>query len=62
VVLPVPLSISFRESHLLTSWCTDDRCDMAGNNENHGRSRRPGAEDQRWSSIGQILNGQTIES
>jgi hypothetical protein len=34
---------------------------MAGNDEHHGRSRRPGAENQGWSGIGQVLGGQTIE-
>jgi hypothetical protein len=29
---------------LLVSWCVGDRCDMAGNDEDQGRSRRPGAE------------------
>jgi hypothetical protein len=28
---------------------------MTGSDEDHGRSRRPGAEDQRWSSIGRVL-------
>jgi hypothetical protein len=46
---------------LLVSWCAGDRCDMAGNDENHGRSRRPGAEDRGWASTGQVLGGQTIE-
>jgi hypothetical protein len=45
---------------LLFSWCADDRCDMAGSDEEHGRSRRPGAGDQRWSSIGCVLGGWTI--
>jgi hypothetical protein len=33
---------------------------MAGSDEEHGRSRRPGAGDQRWSSIGCVLGGWTI--
>jgi hypothetical protein len=33
---------------------------MAGNNEDRGRSRRPGAEDWRWSSTGRVLDGRTI--
>jgi hypothetical protein len=33
---------------------------MAGNDEDHGRSRRPGVEDQKWSSTGRILGGRTI--
>jgi hypothetical protein len=54
-------SILCGESHLLVSWCVGDRCDMAGSNEDLGRSRRPGAEDRRWSSTGQVLGGRTIE-
>jgi hypothetical protein len=34
------------ESCLLVSWCVGDRCDMMGSDENRGRSKRPGAEDQ----------------
>jgi hypothetical protein len=34
---------------------------MAGSNEDHGRSRRPGAEDQGRSGTGRVLDGQTIE-
>jgi hypothetical protein len=45
---------------LLVSWCTGDRCDMAGSDDDHGRSRRPGAEDWRWSSTGRVLGGWTI--
>jgi hypothetical protein len=33
---------------------------MAGSNEDLGRSRRPGAKDQGWSSIGRVLSGRTI--
>jgi hypothetical protein len=33
---------------------------MAGSDEDHVRSRRPGAEDRGWSSIGRILGGQRI--
>jgi hypothetical protein len=33
---------------------------MAGSDEDHGRSRKPGAEDQGWSSTGRVLGGQTI--
>jgi hypothetical protein len=32
-----------------------------GHDEDPGRSRRLGAEDRRWSSIGRVLGGQTIE-
>jgi hypothetical protein len=33
---------------------------MAGSDEDRGRSRRPGAEDRGWSSIGRVLGGRTI--
>jgi hypothetical protein len=35
------------ESRLLVLWCVGDRCDMVGSDEDHDRSRRPGAEDRR---------------
>jgi hypothetical protein len=38
------------ESHLLVSWCAGSRCDIAGSDEDRGRSRRPGAEDRGWSA------------
>jgi hypothetical protein len=34
---------------------------MIGSDEDRGRSRRPGAEDQGWSSICRVLGGRTIE-
>jgi hypothetical protein len=40
------ISISFRESCLHVSWCAGGRCDMVCNDEDRGRSRRPGAEDR----------------
>jgi hypothetical protein len=46
---------------LLVSWCIVDRCDMAGSYDDHDRSRRPGAEDRRWSSTGWVLGGRTID-
>jgi hypothetical protein len=46
---------------LLVSWCASDRCDMTGSDEDRGRNRRPSAEDRRWSSIGRVLSGRTIE-
>jgi hypothetical protein len=46
VVLP-HLSCSFRESCLLVSWCAGNRCDIADNDEDRVRSRRPDAEDQK---------------
>jgi hypothetical protein len=41
--------VSFGESCLLVSWCVCGRCGMACSNEDRGRSRRPGVEDQGWS-------------
>jgi hypothetical protein len=38
--------VSCGESHLIVSWCACGRCDMAGSDEDRGRSRRLGAEDQ----------------
>jgi hypothetical protein len=46
---------------LLVSWRAGDKCGMAGSDEDCGRSRRPGAADRGWSSIGQVLSGQVIE-
>jgi hypothetical protein len=46
---------------LLLSLCTGSRCDMAGSHEDRGRSRRPGAENQGWSSIGRVLGGRIVE-
>jgi hypothetical protein len=45
---------------LLVSWCVGDRCDMAGNDEDLGRSRIPTAEDRRWSSTDRILTDRMI--
>jgi hypothetical protein len=38
-----------------------DKCDMVDNDEDHGRSQRPGAKDQGWSSTGQVLGGRMSE-
>jgi hypothetical protein len=57
VVLPL-LSILVGESRL---WCAGDWCGMASSDEDSGRSRRPSAEDQEWSSIGQVLGGRMIQ-
>jgi hypothetical protein len=43
------ISVSFGESRLLVSLCASGMCSMAGSDEYHGRSRRPSAEDRRWS-------------
>jgi hypothetical protein len=45
---------------LLVSWCAIGRCDMAGSDEDRGRSRRPDVEDRGWSSTGRVLDGRTI--
>jgi hypothetical protein len=37
------------ELRLLVSWCAGGRCGMACSDEDHGRSRRPDAEDRGWS-------------
>jgi hypothetical protein len=55
------LPILCGESLLLVLWCACDRCDIAGSDEDHGRSRRPGVEDRGWSSTGEVLYGRTIE-
>jgi hypothetical protein len=34
---------------------------MAGSDEDRGRIRRPGAEDQGWSSTDRVLGDRTIE-
>jgi hypothetical protein len=41
--------VSFEESRLPVSLCAGGRCGMACSDEDSGRSRRPGAEDQGWS-------------
>jgi hypothetical protein len=48
------------ESHFLVSWCVGDRCDIAGSDEDLGRSSRPGAEDRGWSTTGWVLGGRMI--
>jgi hypothetical protein len=55
------LSVSCGETCLLVLLCVGDRCGMAGNNYDRGRSRRHGAEDQGWSSTGRILDGRMIK-
>jgi hypothetical protein len=45
-VVLLPLSCLCGESRLLISWCAGGRCDMAGNDEDRGRSMRPGVENQ----------------
>jgi hypothetical protein len=35
-------------------------CDMMSNDEDLGRSRRPGAKDRGWSSTGRVLSDWTI--
>jgi hypothetical protein len=38
-------------------WCVGDIRDVAGSDEDHSRSRRPGAEDRGWSSTSRVLGG-----
>jgi hypothetical protein len=40
------ISVLFGESCLLVSLCAGGRCGMTCNDEDRGRSRRPGAEDR----------------
>jgi hypothetical protein len=49
--------VSCGESCLLVLWCAGGRCGMADNDEDRGRSRRPGAEDQGWLGTCQVLGG-----
>jgi hypothetical protein len=41
---------------LLVSWCVGDKCNMAGNNEDRSRSRRPSA----WAGDGQAQVGYLV--
>jgi hypothetical protein len=43
--------VSFGESCLLVLWCAGGRYGMTCSDEDHGRSRRPGAEDREWSHM-----------
>jgi hypothetical protein len=52
--------VSFGESCLLVSWCAGGRCGMACSDEDHIRSRRPGAED-RDGRTGRVLGDRAIE-
>jgi hypothetical protein len=54
------LSILCGELCLLVSWCVGDRCDVAGSDEDLGRSMRLGLDDRRWLSTARILGGRTI--
>jgi hypothetical protein len=40
--------VSFGESHLLVLWYAGGRCGMICNDEDCGRSRRRGVDDQGW--------------
>jgi hypothetical protein len=52
--------VSFGESCLLVSWCAGGRCGMVCSDEDHGRSKITGAEDQGWSRKS-VLGGRAIE-
>jgi hypothetical protein len=41
--------VSLGELRLLVSWCAGGRCGMSCSDENRGKSKRPGAEDRKWS-------------
>jgi hypothetical protein len=43
--------VSFGESCLLVSWCVGGKCGIVCSDEDHSRSRRPGAEDRGWSHM-----------
>jgi hypothetical protein len=45
------LGTNFRSTifRICIYWCVGGRCAMACNDEDHGRSRRPGTEDRGWS-------------
>jgi hypothetical protein len=43
--------VSFGELRLLVLWCAGGRCGMVCSDEDHGRSRRPGAKDRGWSHM-----------
>jgi hypothetical protein len=59
--LSYPIICLCGESRLLVSGCVGDRCDIVDSDEDLGRSRRPGAEDQGWSITGRVLGGRMIE-
>jgi hypothetical protein len=48
---------------LLVLWCAGGKCGMACSDEDHGKSRRPSANDQGWShrSGTQWSSGQEVE-
>jgi hypothetical protein len=52
--------IRFGEMFFLISWCVGGECDMAGSDEDWGKSMRLGVEDQGWSITSQVLGGWTI--
>jgi hypothetical protein len=52
--------VSFGESRLLVLWCVGGRCGRAYSDEDHGRSRRPSAED-RGCFTGRVLSGRAVE-
>jgi hypothetical protein len=51
---------SYGESYLLITLCAGDKCDMEDSDEDHDKSRRPGAEDRGWSSTDRIFSGRAI--
>jgi hypothetical protein len=55
------LFASCGETRLLVSLCVGDRCGMVGSDEDRGRSRRLGADDWGWLSIGRVLSDRMIK-
>jgi hypothetical protein len=49
--------LSCVENCVCLSWCACDRCDIAGSDEDRGRSRRAGVDDRGWSSTCRVLGG-----
>jgi hypothetical protein len=45
----LPLSLFYLENHVcFISWCAASMCGMTSSDEDHGKSRRPSAEDRGW--------------
>jgi hypothetical protein len=54
------IPVSCGESCLLVSWCVGGRCDIAGSDEDRGRSMRPSAEDRGSSRTGRVLGARAV--
>jgi hypothetical protein len=60
VELTLDWVIRFGKMCLLVLSCVGDECDMAGTEDDQGRSRRIGAEDRGWSGTSRVLGGRMI--